>query len=71
MSMHMMLCSSFSASSTRGDRAGVPDLSVSEENFDLVEDDPHDPTSTSKPEAPMESLNQLHVVTNLVDARST
>jgi hypothetical protein len=70
MSMHMMLCSSFSASNTRGDRARVPDLSVSGENFDLVEDDPHDPTTTSEPEAPMQSLNQLPVVTNLVDARS-
>jgi hypothetical protein len=52
------------------DRAGVPDLSVSGENFDLVEDDPHDPTKMSEPEAPMQSLNQLPVVTNLVDARS-
>jgi hypothetical protein len=52
------------------DRAGVPDLSVSGDNFDLVEDDPHDPTTTSEPEAPMQSLNQLPVVTDLVDARS-
>jgi hypothetical protein len=52
------------------DRGGVPDLSVSGDNFDLVEDDPHDPTITSEPEAPMQSLNQLPVVTNLVDARS-
>jgi hypothetical protein len=52
------------------DRVGVPDLSVSEVNFDLVEDDPHDPTTTSEPEAPMQSLNQLPVVTDLVDARS-
>jgi hypothetical protein len=52
------------------DRGGVPDLSVSGDNFDLVEDDPHDLTTTSKPEAPMQSLNQLTVVTNLVDARS-
>jgi hypothetical protein len=52
------------------DRGGVPDLSVSGDNFDLVEDDPHDPTTTSEPEAPMQSLNQLPVVTNLVDARS-
>jgi hypothetical protein len=29
------------------DRAGLPDLSVSGDNFDLVEDDPHDPTRTS------------------------
>jgi hypothetical protein len=52
------------------DRVGVPDLSVSGDNFDLVEDDPHDPTTTSEPEAPMQSLNQLPVVTDLVDARS-
>jgi hypothetical protein len=52
------------------DRGGVLDLSVSGDNFDLVEDDPHDPTTTSEPEAPMQSLNQLRVVTNLVDARS-
>jgi hypothetical protein len=30
------------------DRAGVPDLSVSGDNFDLVEVDPHDPTTTSE-----------------------
>jgi hypothetical protein len=53
-----------------GNRAGVPDLSVSGDNFDLVEDDPHDLTTTSEPEAPMQLLNQLPVVTNLVDARS-
>ena len=53
-----------------GDRAGVPDLSVSGDKFDLAEDDPHDPTTTSEPEAPMQSLNQLPVVTDLVDARS-
>ena len=53
-----------------GDRAGVPDLSVSRDKFDLAEDDPHDPTTTSEPEAPMQSLNQLPVVTDLVDARS-
>jgi len=52
------------------DRAGVPDLSVSRDKFDLTEDDPHDPTTTSEPEAPMQSLNQLPVVTDLVDARS-
>ena len=52
------------------DRAGVPDLSVSGDKFDLAEDDPHDPTTTSEPEAPMQSLNQLPVVTDLVDARS-
>ena len=52
------------------DRAEVPDLSVSGDKFDLAEDDPHDPTTTSEPEAPMQSLNQLPVVTDLVDARS-
>jgi hypothetical protein len=31
------------------DRAGVPDLSVSGDNSDLVEVDPHDPTTTSDP----------------------
>ena len=46
------------------------DLSVSGDKFDLAEDDPHDPTMTSKPEALMQSLNQLPVVTDLVDARS-
>jgi hypothetical protein len=48
----------------------VPDLSVSGDNFDLAEDDPCDPTTTSKPEAPMQSLNQLPVVTDLADVRS-
>jgi hypothetical protein len=48
----------------------VPVLSVSGDNSDLVEDDPCDPTTTSKPEAPMQSLNQLPVVSNLADARS-
>jgi hypothetical protein len=52
------------------DRAGVPDLSVSGGNSDLVEVDPHDPTMTSDPEAPMQSLNQLPMVTDLADARS-
>jgi hypothetical protein len=52
------------------DRGGVPDLSVSGDNFDLVEDDPHDPTTTSEPEAPIQLLNQVPVVTNLVVARS-
>jgi hypothetical protein len=32
----------------------VPDLSVSGEKIDLVEDDPHDPTTTSELEAPMQ-----------------
>src|SRR5688572_30898094 len=53
-----------------GDRVGVPDLSVSGDKFDLVEVDPHDPTTTSEPEAPMQSLNQLPMVTNLAGARS-
>jgi hypothetical protein len=48
----------------------VPDLSVSGYNSDLAEDDPCDPTTTSKPEAPMQSLNQLPVVIDLADARS-
>jgi hypothetical protein len=52
------------------DRAGVPDLSVSGDNSDLVEVDPHDPTTTSEPEVPMQSLNQLPMVTDLADARS-
>jgi hypothetical protein len=52
------------------DRGGVPDLSVSGDNFDLVEVDPHNSTTTSKPEAPMQSLNQLPMVTNLAGARS-
>jgi hypothetical protein len=57
--------------SVRGtDRAGVPDLSVSGDNSDLVEVDPHDSTTTSDPEAPMQSLNQLPMVTDLADARS-
>jgi hypothetical protein len=43
----------------------VLDLSVSGDNSDLAEDDPCDPTTTSKPEAPMQSLNQLTVVTDL------
>jgi hypothetical protein len=41
------------------DRGGVSDLSVSGDNFNLVEDDPHDPTTTSEPKALMQSLNQL------------
>jgi hypothetical protein len=52
------------------DRAGVPNLSVSGHNSDLVEVDPHDPSTTSEPEAPMQSLNQLPMVTDLADARS-
>jgi hypothetical protein len=52
------------------DRAGVPDLSVSGDNSDLVKVDPHDPTTTSEPEAPMQSLNQLPMVTDIAVARS-
>ena len=48
----------------------MPDLSVSGDNSDLVEVDPHDPTTMSDPEAPMQSLNQLPMVTDLADARS-
>ena len=48
----------------------VPDLSVSGDNSDLAEDDPCDLTMTSKPEVPMQSLNQLAVVTDVADARS-
>jgi hypothetical protein len=51
------------------DVAEVPDLSVSGHNSDLAEDDPCDPTTTSKPEAPMQSLKQLPVVINLADAK--
>jgi hypothetical protein len=54
----------------KGDIAEVPDLSASGDNFDLAEDDPCDQTTTSKPEAPMQSLNQLPVVTDLADVRS-
>jgi hypothetical protein len=48
----------------------VPDLSVSGDNSDLVEVDPHDPTTTSEPEAPMQSLNQLPMVTDLAETSS-
>jgi hypothetical protein len=53
-----------------GDVAEVSDLSARGDNSDLAKDDPCDPTTTSKPEAPMQSLNQLPVVTDLADARS-
>jgi hypothetical protein len=59
-----------SSVSIGSDRAGVPDLSVSGDNFNLMKVDPHDLTTTSEPEAPMQSLNQLPVVTDLVGARS-
>jgi hypothetical protein len=52
------------------DTVEVPDLSVSGDNSNLAEDDSCNPTTTSKPEAPMQSLNQLLVVSNLADARS-
>jgi hypothetical protein len=39
------------------DIAEVPDLSVSGDNSDLAEDDPRNPTTPSKPEAPIQSLN--------------
>jgi hypothetical protein len=52
------------------DIAEVPDLSASGDNSDLAEDGPCDPTTTSKPEVPMQSLNQLPMVTDLADARS-
>jgi hypothetical protein len=51
-------------------RGEVPDLSVSGDKSDLVVVDPHDPTTTSQPEAPMQSLNQLPKVTNLAGAIS-
>ena len=47
-----------------------PIFSVSGDNSDLVEVDPHDPTTTSEPEASMQPLNQLPMVTDLADARS-
>jgi hypothetical protein len=53
------------------DRGGVPDLSVSGDKSHLVVIDPHDLTTTSKHEAPMQSLNQLPMVTDLVGARSS
>jgi hypothetical protein len=53
------------------DIAKVPDLSASGDNSDLAEDEPCDPTTTSKPEALMQSPNQLPVVIDLADARST
>ena len=52
------------------DRGRVPDLSVSGDKFDLVVVDPHDPTTTSELEAPMQLLNQLPMVTNLAGAKS-
>jgi hypothetical protein len=43
---------------------------MSGDNSDLVEVDPHDPTTMSEPEAPMQSLNQLPMVTDFADVRS-
>jgi hypothetical protein len=57
-------------SATTSDKAEVPDLSISGDNSDLADDDPHDSTTKSKPEAPMQSLNQLSLVTDLAGARS-
>jgi hypothetical protein len=48
----------------------VPDLSVSGGKSDLVVVDPHDSTTTSKPDEPMQSLNKLPMVTDLVGVRS-
>jgi hypothetical protein len=55
--------------SVKDDRGGVPDLSVSGYKSDWVVVDTHDSTTTSKPEAPMQSLNQLPMVRNLASAR--
>jgi hypothetical protein len=52
------------------DKAEVTDLSMSGDNSDLAVADPHNPTMTSKPEAPMQSLNELPVVTDIAGARS-
>jgi hypothetical protein len=52
------------------DIGGVPDISVSGDNFDSAEVDPHDPTMMSKLEAPIQSLNKLLVVIDLIEARS-
>jgi hypothetical protein len=47
------------------DRGGVPDLSVSGDKSNSAGVDPHDLTTTSEPKAPLQSLNQLHMVTGL------
>jgi hypothetical protein len=49
---------------------GGADLSVSGEKSELVVVDPHDPTTTSNLEAPMQSLNQLPMVSNHAGAKS-
>ena len=48
----------------------MPDLSVSGDKFDLVVVDPNDLTTTSELEVPMQSLNQLPMVTNVAGAKS-
>jgi hypothetical protein len=48
----------------------IGDNSVRVDNSDLAKDEQRDPTKTSKPEAPMQSLNQLPMVTDLAGARS-
>jgi hypothetical protein len=48
------------------DKGVVPDVLASGDKSDLVVADPHDTTTTSKPEAPMQLLNQLPVVTDLL-----
>jgi hypothetical protein len=42
------------------DIAEVPDLSVSGDNSDLAEDDPCDPTTTSKPEARIDQIKSIY-----------
>jgi hypothetical protein len=51
-------------------RREVPDLLVSGYKSDFVVVYPHDPTTTSKLVAPIQSLNQLPMVTNLAGAKS-
>jgi hypothetical protein len=51
------------------DKAEVPNLSMRGDNSDLAKDDPRDLTTTSKPEVPMQSLNQLPVAIDLASAR--
>jgi hypothetical protein len=52
------------------DRGGVPDLSVIGDKSDSAGVEPYDLTTTSKAEVPMQSLNQLPMVTDRVEARS-
>jgi N-acyl-D-aspartate/D-glutamate deacylase len=51
-------------------RGEVTDVLVSGDKSDLVVVDPHDSTTKSKSEAPIQPLNQLPMVTNLAGARS-